>query len=151
MLKLYEYLNVGQNAVVVKTVTRDDSADTYPNEIKDVLATPRLLHWAIDASIEAIDPYLPKEYASIGKEINFAHISPSCVGMTVTIKTTIVSLLDNEVIIDIRAWDERDVIAKGTLKRGIIKKEVAVQRFKERSRFKRNPARAAILNAIHYK
>lgn len=151
MLNLEKYLSIGQNAVVVKEIQREDTVDNYPNELKDLLATPRMIHWVLDASIEAVDPFLPLEYASVGTGINFSHTAPTYVGMTVTIKATIIAIADKEIILDIKAWDERSEIAKGTVYRSIVQKEVLLQKAKERTRFMRNPSRASYLLTKKYK
>ena len=85
-INISDFLSVGQNAMATRVISHEDAADNYSNDFKNLLATPRLIHWAIDASIEAIDPYLPEEYASIGLSINFVHTAPSSLGMTVTVR-----------------------------------------------------------------
>ena len=62
MINLNEYLSIGQNAVVQKVVQADDVSDKYISAFKELLSAPRLIHWAIDASLDAIDPYLPEEF-----------------------------------------------------------------------------------------
>ena len=77
MINLNDFLAVGQNAIARRVVQHSDASDNYSNAFKNLLATPRLIHWGIDASIEAIDPYLPDEYASIGLSVNFVHTAPT--------------------------------------------------------------------------
>lgn len=151
MLDIESCLSIGQNALVIKKIQQEDTVDNYPNELKDLLATPRMIHWVLDASIEAVDPFLPPEYASVGTRINFAHTAPTYVGMTVTIKATVIAIADQEIIMDIKAWDERSEIAKGMVYRSIVQKDVLLQKAKERTRFMRNPARASYLLSKKYK
>lgn len=55
MINLNDFLAVGQNAIARRVVQHSDASDNYSNAFKNLLATPRLIHWGIDASIEAID------------------------------------------------------------------------------------------------
>ena len=106
-INLSDYLSLGQNAMATRVIQHEDAADNYSNDFKNLLATPRLIHWAIDASIEAIDPYLPEEYASIGLSINFVHTAPSSLGMTVTVHASIIAITDRDVTLSIKAGTSR--------------------------------------------
>ena len=54
MINLEDFLAVGQNAIARRVVQQSDCADNYENDFKGLLSTPRLIHWALDASIDAI-------------------------------------------------------------------------------------------------
>ena len=58
-ITLKDFLSIGQNAMASRVVQHEDATDNYNNDFMNLLATPRLIHWSIDASIKAIDPYLP--------------------------------------------------------------------------------------------
>lgn len=132
MIDLQDYLVAGQNADLRKAVAVEDTADNYPNELRNLLATPRLLHWVVDAAIEAIDPYLPEEYASVGTSVSFQHVAPTRLGMTVTVHAAIAAILGNEVLMDVSVWDEQGVIAKGTHQRTVILKDDLRRKIGER-------------------
>ena len=51
MINLNDFLAVGQNAIARRVVQHSDASDNYSNAFKNLLATPRLIHWGIDASI----------------------------------------------------------------------------------------------------
>ena len=50
MINLNDFLAVGQNAIARRVVQHSDASDNYSNAFKNLLATPRLIHWGIDAS-----------------------------------------------------------------------------------------------------
>lgn len=133
-INLHDYLSLGQNAMATRVIQHEDAADNYSNDFKNLLATPRLIHWAIDASIKAIDPYLPEEYASIGLSINFVHTAPSSLGMTVTVHASIIAITDRDVTLSIKAWDEQGEIGHGLLKRSIVLKKTVLDKAEERTR-----------------
>lgn len=107
MINLEDFLAVGQNAIARRVVQQSDCADNYENDFKGLLSTPRLIHWALDASIEAIDPYLPDDYASISLGVSFVHTAPTSIGMTVTVHAAIIAITDHDVTLDVKAWDEQ--------------------------------------------
>ena len=96
------------------------------------MSAPRLIHWAIDASLDAIDPYLPEEYASVGTSIMFDCTAPTSLGMTVTVHVTIQELAEREVVLSIEAWDEQGPIGHGTHKRTIVEAETVLKKARER-------------------
>lgn len=138
MIDLNDYLAVGQNAMARKVVQHSDTADNYSNDLKTLLATPKLIHMSIDASISAIDPYLPDEFVSVGVSINFVHTAPTSLGMTVTIRASIIAIEDHDVLIDLKAWDEQGDIGHGTHKRAIVPKKAVIEKAEERTRLLMN-------------
>lgn len=134
MINLNDYLSCGQNAIVQNTVKDTDASSKYITPFRELLASPKLLHWAIDASVDAIDPYLPEDYASIGTSINFTHTAPTSVGMTVTVHVKIVEITAQEVTLDIKAWDEQGEIGYGTHKRMIVQTDLVLAKAKERTK-----------------
>lgn len=132
MINLNEYLSLGQNFVVKKVVQPEDTADNYLGAFKYLLSSPRLMHWALDAAVETIDPYLPEAYASIGLAFNFVHTAPSCSGMTVTVHVTIIDISEHDVLLSIKAWDEQGEIAHGTHKRAVVEISELTKKAQER-------------------
>lgn len=134
MINLEDFLAVGQNAIARRVVQQSDCADNYENDFKGLLSTPRLIHWALDASIEAIDPYLPDDYASISLGVSFVHTAPTSIGMTVTVHAAIIAITDHDVTLDVKAWDEQGEIAHGTHRRAIVLKEDVLKKVEKRAR-----------------
>lgn len=134
MINLKDFLSPGQNAIARRVVQQSDTSDNYENDFKSLLTTPRLIHWAIDASIEAIDPYLPDEYASISLSVNFVHTAPTSLGMTVTVHAAIIAMTDHDVTLEIKAWDEQGEIGHGLHKRSIVLKQAVLDKAEERTR-----------------
>ena len=135
MINLNECLTIGQNFVIKKVVQPEDTTeDNYLVAFKYLLSSPRLMHWALDAAVETIDPYLPEGYASIGLSFNFVHTAPTCAGMTVTVHVTIIDVTEHDILLSIKAWDEQGEIAHGTHKRAVV--EIADITEKAKTRMK---------------
>lgn len=134
MINLNEYLSIGQNTIIQKIVQPEDTAEKYVSPFKEILSSPRLIRWAIDASVDTLDPYLPEKYASIGTEVSFVHTAPTSVGMTVTVHVAIDKITGNDIILSVQAWDEQGKIGYGTLRRTIVDIKNVINRAKERSK-----------------
>ena len=137
MINLSELLTVGQNAMVTRTVQRSDTAASYSENLKELLATPPCIDMAIKGSIESIDKFLPDEYISIVFAVEFIHTATTSLGMTVTVKTTISAINEDEHEVDlqIEAWDEQGDIGHGMIKRKIVNTEALKKKAKERTTF----------------
>lgn len=133
-LNLNDFLSIGQNAVTQHMVEPSNATNGYSNAFPGLLATPGLLHWMIDASIDAIDPYLPDDYASIGISVHFVHTAPTSVGMTVTVHAGIIAITDHDITLSIKAWDEQGEIGHGIHKRAVVSKKMLMAKADERTK-----------------
>lgn len=138
MFNLNEVLSVGQNYMIRKVVQRSDTAASYSKDLNRFLSTPAILDMAIRASMETIDKYLPDDFVSIGFNIEFTHAAATSLGMTVTVKVTIVNIEGHEVDLQIDAWDEQGDIGHGMHKRSIVSKNHLYKNSDRRTRFLTN-------------
>jgi len=73
----------GLSATVSMQVTDDDTATAFHSGDVDVLATPRVVALAEEASIKAIDGSLEKGMTTVGYRVQFDHLAPVAPGGTV--------------------------------------------------------------------
>ena len=69
---------------------------------------------------------------SVGRYINFEHTVATSIGMTVTVKATIISMTEKEVEFRLEAWDEQGDIAHGIHRRCIVHRDDMEKRVSER-------------------
>lgn len=138
MFKVNELLSIGQNYMIRKVVQRSDTAASYSKDLNRFLSTPAILDMAIRASMETIDKYLPNDFVSIGFNIKFTHTAATSLGMTVTVKVTIVNIEDHIVELRIDAWDEQGDIGHGMHRRSIVSKQHLYDNADHRTRFLTN-------------
>lgn len=138
MLDLNQLLSIGQNTVIRKVVQRSDTAANYSKDLNQFLSTPTIIDMALRASMETIDKYLPDEYISIGYGIKFMHTAATSLGMTITLKVTIIAIEDHTIELRIEAWDEQGDIGHGLHKRSIVSKEHLYKQAEHRTRFLSN-------------
>ena len=113
-------LRVGLIGEAIDTVTIEQSAITMGSGAFEVFATPALIALMESAAVAAIAPYLPQDHASVGIEINVKHISATPIGEGVVAMAEVTRLNDKRVHLEVRAWDEREMIGIGTHVRYIV-------------------------------
>ena len=138
MFDLKQLLSIGQNTVIRKVVQRSDTAANYSKDLNKFLSTPSIIDMALRASMETIDKYLPDEYISIGYGIKFMHTATTSLGMTITLKVTIIDIEDHTIELRIEAWDEQGEIGHGLHKRSVVSKEHLYKQAEHRTRFLSN-------------
>ena len=121
--------------MIRRTVQKSDTAASYSNNLAELLATPPCVDMAIKASIETVDKFLPDELISIVIAVQFAHRDTTSLGMTVTVKTTIIAIDDekHEIDLKIEIWDEQGEVGTGLIKRKVANTRALVKKAKERT------------------
>ncbi len=83
-----------------------------------VLATPRLLAWLEGASVAALRGSLPTGATSVGTRVDLAHVAPSPVGATVTVRAEVSAVDGRLVHFDVVALHpDGKVVAHGRITR----------------------------------
>ena len=65
-------------------------------------------------------------------------LTPTSIGMTVTIRTSIIAIEEHDVLLEIKAWDEQGDIGHGQHKRAIISRKELEKKENQRTRFLTN-------------
>jgi fluoroacetyl-CoA thioesterase len=114
-------LRVGLQAILTRQVTASDTARAVGSGSLPVLATPRLLAWAEEATCAAVDPHLEPGTTSVGSRIELQHLAPSPVGELVSVNAIVQHLDGRLVRFDVTAahGDER-IVATATVTRVVV-------------------------------
>jgi predicted thioesterase len=121
----------GQETV---TVTREITVAHYHPEMPEVYGTPFMIYLMEVAATNAIQPYLPEGYTSVGTVVNVNHLAATPVGRTVTAKATVQSMTDRTVTFTVESHDGHELIGSGTHTRAVID----LERFNRQLEFKRS-------------
>ena len=124
----------GQETVVV---TREITVAHYHPEMPEVYGTPFLIYLMEVAATNAIQPYLPSGYTSVGTVVNVKHLAATPVGRTVIAKAKVESMTDKTVTFAVESHDGHELIGSGTHTRAVID----VERFNRQLEFKRSLAK----------
>ncbi|GAB5493653.1 MAG: thioesterase family protein [Phototrophicaceae bacterium] len=113
-------LRVGLIGEAIDTVKIEQTAIRMGSGAFEVFATPSLIALMESAAVAAIAPNLPQDYASVGIEVHIKHISATPVGENVVAMAEVTRIDDKRVYLEVRAWDEEELIGIGTHTRYII-------------------------------
>lgn len=128
---LYEKgLRVGLIGESLLNVTSQQSAITMGSGSLNVLATPALIAQMEAAAVSAIEPYLPDGMASVGIEVCVKHLAATPLGERVVAMAEITRIDGKRIILEVRAWDERELIGEGSHIRYLIYHDEMLKRLK---------------------
>lgn len=120
---------------IERRVVPDMRADRRGNPTPaPVLATPVLLQLFEECAAEGILPYLDPDELVLGTAVTLQHRRPTPPGFTVHLKTRLVHEIDNKLTFELDAWDEMDVVARGTLTSAVVSRLSFEARFAEKFR-----------------
>lgn len=111
-------------------VEEHDTAAAIGSGDVPVLATPRVVALAEEASILAIDGKLPTGSTSVGYEVQLAHLSPTAVGAKVTAEATLEGIEGRRLTFRVSVNDARGLVAAGRITRVVVVRD----RFVEKAR-----------------
>lgn len=113
-------LKVGMIGEVEKIVTEKDTAAEFGSGEVMVFATPMMIGVMENASLEAVDKHLPKDYATVGTHLDVKHTAATPVGMKVTAKAELIAVNGKKLKFKVEAFDEKEKIGEGYHSRYII-------------------------------
>ena len=126
-------IKVGMVMTLQKKVTIDDTSLNYGSgKIENLLATPRLVAFMIEASSQLIDPVLSEGLISIGHHVELDHFSPTVLGSTVTVEVKVASIVDGKIHLEMRAYDDYGQIGKGKHTRSVVNLNLLMDKAKGR-------------------
>ena len=123
-------LRVGLIGEAKGTVSSEVTARKMGSGAVEVYATPAMIALMEAAALAAIDPHLPAGEVTVGIEVSVRHISATPVGEGITAMAEITRIDGKRVHLEVRAWDERELIGVGNHVRFIIEAADFEQRLK---------------------
>lgn len=120
----------GLSASVSLSVEENDTAIALGSGDVPVLATPRVIALAEQASVEAVVESLPAGTTTVGYKVQLSHMAPTAVGGKVTAEATLESVEGRRLTFRVSVNDERGLIAAGRITRVVVARD----RFLERAR-----------------
>lgn len=127
-MRATERIPVGASATTSWVVTRELTIARRDDRLPPVFATPMMIYLMEIASAEAIQPYLPEGWLSVGVLVNVKHLAPTPVGATVTARAEVIAVTDSLVTFAVEAHDGVEKIGEGTH----VRAPVELERFLKR-------------------
>src|SRR5262245_30068984 len=120
----------GLSASVSLLVEDADTALAIGSGDVPVLATPRLVALAEQASVAAVTGELDPGTTTVGYQVQLSHLAPTAVGEKVTAEAILMSIEGRRLTFRISAHDARGFVAAGRITRVVVERD----RFVERAR-----------------
>jgi fluoroacetyl-CoA thioesterase len=114
------HLEPGARAEVKLTVGDDDTAIAMSSGDVPVLATPRVVALVEEASVAALDGYLPTGHTSVGMRVQLDHLQPTAVGATVAAEAVLEKVEGRRLLFTVSVRDHRGLVACGKVTRVVV-------------------------------
>ena len=127
-------MKIGDTFTVKKVVTEDMTAAALGSGGLPVFGTPYLIAMVENAAFTYLQQELPEGKSTVGTKVDMAHVSPSPVGMEVTVTVEVTAISANGKMIDFKAsaTAAAGLIGEGTHQRAVI----TVDRFMDKCQAK---------------
>lgn len=109
-------------------VTEGDTARALGSGTVDVLATPRLIALAEEATVNAVSSELAPGMTTVGMRVQFDHLQPTPVGAEVVAEAVLEKVDGRRLVFTVSATDAAGLVAAGKITRAVVD----VQRFMTR-------------------
>lgn len=103
-----------------KKLETKDSALSYGSGTLDVLASPAMIAFMEECSLNLLLECLPEGQSSVGTEVNVKHLRATPIGMHIECRVETIEIDGKFVLFKVEAWDEKGKIGEGTHRRFII-------------------------------
>ena len=121
---------VGESSEIV---TDQLTAASHGSGLVPAFATPAMIALMENASVAAIQKYLPTGQTSVGIEVNIKHLAATPVGMRARARSEVVAVDGRRVSFKVEAWDDKDKIGEGTHARMVVDNARFKQRIAEKA------------------
>jgi predicted thioesterase len=119
---------LGATATQEIIVEREMTVAHFVESMPEVYGTPIMIFHMETTSGNAIGPFLPEGWVSVGTLVNVKHLAATPIGAKVTLKATVIEVGEHTVTFAVEAHDEKEKIGEGTH----VRAAVEVGRFMKR-------------------
>lgn len=124
----------GASAEVSRVVSREMTVAQYHDHMPEVFGTPFMIYLMELAAADAIQPYLPEGWVSVGVVVNVKHLAATPVGDKVIARARVTAVADRTVSFEVEAYDSYEKIGEGTHVRAPINLERFARRVSTKSK-----------------
>lgn len=114
---------------VESIVSMKETAIAFGSGGVEVYATPMMIGLMENASLKAVDNFLPEGYATVGTYLDVSHIAATPVGMKVWAEAELIEIDGKALTFKVEVFDEVEKIGEGKHKRFIV----SLERFMEKN------------------
>jgi predicted thioesterase len=118
----------GMGGSVTISVEESDTASAMRSGDVPVLATPRIVSLAEQATVEAIADALQPGLTTVGTEVQLTHLAPCPIGAKVTADVVLESVEGRRLVFRVSVTDARGLVAVGRITRVVVKRNRFLER-----------------------
>jgi fluoroacetyl-CoA thioesterase len=118
----------GMGGSVTISVEEADTASAMRSGDVPVLATPRVVSLAEQATVECIADALEAGLTSVGTEVQLTHLAPCPIGAKVTADVVLESVEGRRLTFRVSVTDARGLVAVGRITRVVVKRSRFLER-----------------------
>ena len=123
-------LTLGMAASVTRLVEESDTAIAHHSGDVPVIATPRVVALAEEATVAATAGALRPGQTTVGCGVQLTHLAPSPIGAKVTADVVLESVEGRRLVFRVSVTDGRGLVAAGYVTRVVVERD----RFLDRAR-----------------
>lgn len=104
---------IGATASRSVTVTRELTVAHFHPDMPEVYGTPMMIYLMEVAAADAVQPFLPAGWVSVGAVVDIQHLAATPVGLTVTATATVIECTPTGITFTVEAHDGVEKIGSG--------------------------------------
>jgi predicted thioesterase len=124
---------IGATATYQLTVTHDLTIASGDGRLPAVFSTPAMIGYMEVAAANAIEPFLPEGWISVGVVVNVRHLAATPEGASVRCTATVTAVDDRTVTFAIEAYDHEEKIGDGTHVRAPVEMSRFIRRLERKA------------------
>lgn len=113
-------MEAGIKGILTKTVDQSESAKNLGSGLLDVYATPALVAFVEKTCWFSINDFIEEGQTTVGTRMDIRHLKATPISMKVTCESELVKVEGKKLVFEFEAYDEKDLIAKGSHERYIV-------------------------------
>jgi predicted thioesterase len=118
----------GMGGSVTISVEDGDTASAMRSGDVPVLATPRVVALAEQATVEAVADSLAPGTTTVGSEVQLTHLAPSPIGAKVTADVVLESVEGRRLVFRVSVTDAHGLVAVGRITRVVVQRNRFLER-----------------------
>jgi fluoroacetyl-CoA thioesterase len=118
----------GMGGSVTISVESSDTASAMRSGDVPVLATPRVVALAEQATVEAVADALAPGTTTVGSEVQLTHLAPSPIGAKVTADVVLESVEGRRLVFRVSVTDAHGLVAVGRITRVVVQRNRFLER-----------------------
>jgi predicted thioesterase len=118
----------GMGGSVTISVEDGDTASALRSGDVPVLATPRVVALAEQATVEAVADALAPGTTTVGSEVQLTHLAPSPIGAKVTADVVLESVEGRRLVFRVSVTDAHGLVAVGRITRVVVQRNRFLER-----------------------